>query len=74
MIYEILRCHDDIRNTTLVDESCDPNAEECETVDPQCASEEEIDEWIERKKTNFRIVNNKIHFGSDAVRQNEQFT
>ena len=33
MIYEILRCHDDIRNTTLVDENCDPNAEECETVD-----------------------------------------
>jgi len=35
---------------------------ECETVDPPCASEEEIDEWLERKRVSFYVINNKIHF------------
>ena len=34
LIFEINRCHDSIRNTTILDSNCDPDEEDCETVDP----------------------------------------
>ena len=43
IVYEINRCHESLRDTTPLDKSCDPNIEECEPVDPPCASKEEID-------------------------------
>ena len=45
----------------------------CQTVDPECASETEIDNWLSTKKAMFTIVNNKVGFKDihEIVRQNE---
>ena len=47
----------------------------CKTVDPECASEPEIDEWLRTKKVMFSIINSKIGYKNyyDIVRQNEMF-
>ena len=49
VIYEVLKCHDDIRDTSPLDPDCDPDEEECEPVDPPCATMEEINEYIDTK-------------------------
>ena len=73
MIVEINRCVDSLRNTSQVDEMCDPNMEYCEIVDPPCASETDIDRYIERKQARFEVINNKINFEIDKayLRQSE---
>ena len=48
IIYEVWRCTDDNRVKEQLDSDC--TDDDCETVDPICASEEEIDEWIYSKR------------------------
>ena len=60
LVYEVWRCTDDNRNIDLLDPSCKGN--HCETVDPPCATEQEIDDWIYSKKVFFKFINTKIDF------------
>ena len=71
LIYEISRCNNDLRNMDPLDITCTGNS--CETVDPPCASETEIDKWTESKRAMFRIINNKIDINnfSNYIRQSE---
>ena len=46
----------------MIDPYCDINQDDCETVDPKCASDDEIDNWIEGKAVNFLFINSKIEF------------
>jgi len=41
--------------------------------DPDCASKEEIDDWLLHKRALFKIINNEVDFNMDSwhVRQNE---
>ena len=43
--------------------------------DPDCASKEEIDDWLLHKRALFKIINNEVDFNMDSwhVRQNEQW-
>jgi len=59
-MYEIYKCHDAIKG---------PN-------DPECASMDEINEWLTTKKVHIKIVDSKIDFkwyGEYAVRQTEKW-
>ena len=55
LIYEIHRCHESLRDTTKLDPEC--VGDSCESVDPECAEEEGIDEWLRTKKAMFRLLN-----------------
>ena len=50
VIYEIHKCND---ATRLPD-------------DPECASDEEIDEWLADKKAGFRFISQKIDFNDKS--------
>ena len=47
---------------TFVDPTCDYKTTKCDTVDPPCATEQEIDDWIYSKKVFFKFINTKIDF------------
>ena len=54
VVYEIIKCHDAIRNTDPIP-GCKGN--DCE-VDPQCAKEPgAIDDWIKKKRLVFKVIN-----------------
>ena len=55
LIYEIHRCRPDERDMNKVDPSC--SGEKCLTVDPECASEKEIDDWTKNKRAMFKLLN-----------------
>ena len=63
-IYEIERCHEDLRNLTKLNPMCNDEVgkETCDRVDPPCAKESEIDKWLSYKKAMYRVINNKIAF------------
>ena len=46
--YELQRCNDEVRNSL--------------GIEKECASEEEINNFIERKKVSFRVIQDKIDF------------
>ena len=41
---------------------CDPIQDECQPIDPPCASEIEIDTYIDKKQARLKIINDKIDF------------
>ena len=42
-------------------------------MDPPCASEEEINEYLKTKRVYFRIINKKIDFGSFVETTEREF-
>ena len=46
--YEVLRCSEETRKVT----------------DPECATEDAINEWTQHKSIGMRVINNKINFES----------
>ena len=64
VIYEINKCTDDVRESV--------------GQDIECASENEIDAWLERKKVGFRIIQSKLDFSTfdydHVIRQNEVYS
>ena len=59
LIYVVARCSEKHRNKTLIDPTC-TDGDMCETVDPECAPEAEIDDWTRTKKNMLFMINNKI--------------
>ena len=58
LIYEIHRCDKELRDMTKTDPLCvGKPGTECETVDPECASEAEIDDWTRNKRAMFKLIN-----------------
>ena len=45
--YEVFRCTEEMRNTKKIDRGCKSNFP---TIYPECASDSEIDRWLEKKK------------------------
>jgi len=87
VIYIIKRCHDEIRNKTLIQPSCDPTIHDCRgcnpdkeicaPVDPECAPETDIDNWTKTKRVYFTVLNDKIDFNKykhdEVIRQSEHW-
>ena len=72
IIFEVMKCQDELRNTTLV-EGCDGN--DCQ-VDPPCADEADITEWLSKKKISFTVIDNQVnleHNKEDLI-QNQLIT
>ena len=61
---DIQKCSDDIRNKNLIDPTCDPAKNKCETIDPECAKPEDIIKWTATKRAYIRTLNMKIDFDS----------
>ena len=66
-IYEVVRCHNSFRSRELKDKSClETENNKCEWiyhtredgkyVDPECASEDQIDKWIKGKTILSRVM------------------
>ena len=74
-IYEIERCHENLRNKDKLNPLCkdEEGAETCDRVDPPCAKESQIDKWLSHKKAMYRVINNKMAFKNftQFTRQND---
>ena len=64
MIIEVQKCSDEIRNKDPINPSCDPAYTTCETVDPICATPEEIIAWTASKRLYVESLNANIDFSS----------
>ena len=64
VVIEVTKCKNENRDRTPVDPNCDPAIETCETVDPLCAEDNEIVEWLSTKTMQIRGLNKKIDFSS----------
>ena len=85
-IYEFLRCDNSYRARIKLDPTCvetddnkcehiDHRDENGELIDPECASEKEIDEWLFGKTLGGRLLNPQIDFGWDqpSIRESEMW-
>jgi hypothetical protein len=59
VVYEVVKCHDNIRNHKKIDPSC--TGDECQTVDPKCAYPDEIEKWTRRKRIVLKTENQSIN-------------
>ena len=48
LVYEFLKCHEQIRNEG----------------DPECASLQEINEWLRTKSVHLRVLDSKVDFSN----------
>ena len=56
VIIEVLKCNDSIRNKHQIDPNCVGG--NCQTMDPECATKDQIETWISKKRITFKIINN----------------
>ena len=54
IIYEVMKCQDISRNQTRI-QGC--QGSDCE-VDPPCADDADINNWLSRKKISFTVIDN----------------
>ena len=74
VIYSVEKCTEGSRILTPLDPACNPEEEECESYDPECASLKEINEWLEGKKSMFLVTQYKADFAiGSQLRQNEVY-
>jgi len=55
-MYEVSRCHEETRDITLMP-GCVGTDDEC-TVDPPCADQAQLNNWLRGKKLAFKVINN----------------
>lgn len=81
--YEVEKCQEEKRNITLKVATCVPTEEEplCETVDPPCATPDEIKAWLKTKRIALYMINEKTDWkdfkgngkSKRATRQSQEF-
>lgn len=75
-VYEVNRCSNNLRARSLQDPTCvETETNQCEYnydkdengdyVDPECAEDKDIDEWIKDISVSSRLLNQQIDFGLD---------